>query len=179
MNLATIAARTWSALLDFSTKSLNVTQFDVLLEEHSMKANRRQFVKTNFLGGLTVALPLSALCADAPRSGRRSQNPRYAKLDEILRQPVLKRELFATPVIIETLELLRYKDNFLCRVRSRDGAEGLSVGHSGLIALYPLFLHNLQPFFIGKDARDLGLFWKRFSSTALISGTTVFRSAPL
>ena len=157
MNLATIAARTWSALLDFSTKSLNVTQFDVLLEEHSMKANRRQFVKTNFLGGLTVALPLSALCADAPSSGRRSQNPRYAKLDEILRQPVLKRELFATPVIIETLELLRYKDNFLCRVRSRDGAEGLSVGHSRLDALYPLFLHNLQPFFIGKDARDLDL----------------------
>jgi len=60
-------------------------------------------------------------------------------------------------VIIETLELLRYKDSFLCRVRSRDGAEGMSVGHSGLGALYPIFLHNLQPFFIGKDARDLDL----------------------
>jgi L-alanine-DL-glutamate epimerase-like enolase superfamily enzyme len=127
------------------------------MEELSMETNRRQFVKANLLGGLTAALPLSALCADAPRSGTRSQNPRYAKLDEILKQPVLKRELFATPVIIETLELLRYKDNFLCRVRSRDGAEGISVGHSGLNALYPVFVHNLQPFFIGKDARDLDL----------------------
>jgi hypothetical protein len=144
-----------------------------------MKANRRQFVKANLLGSLAAALPLSSLGADAPRSASGSQNPRYAKLDEILKQPVLKRELFATPVTIETLELLRYKGSFLCRVRSRDGAEGLSVGHSRLDALYPLFLHNLQPFFIGKDARDLDLFWKRFSSTALISGTTVFRSAPL
>ena len=120
-----------------------------------MKTNRRQFVKANLLGSLAAALPLSAFGADAARSGSRSQNPRYAKLDEILRQPVLKRELFAAPVIIETLELLRYRDNFLCRVRSRDGAEGISVGHSGLNALYPIFLHNLQPFFIGKDARDL------------------------
>ena len=95
--------------------------------------------------------------ADAPRSGSPGQHPRYARLDEILRRPVLKRELFDTPVIIETVELLRYQDNFLCRVRCRDGAEGLSVGHGGLNTLYPLFHHNLHPFFIGKDARDLDL----------------------
>src|SRR6266850_616640 len=117
-----------------------------------MKTNRRRFVKA--LGGLAAALPVHA---QGPLSGSNAQNPRYAKLDAILRQPVLKRELFATPVVIETLELLRFKDSFLCRVRSRDGAEGISVGHSGLKALYPIFLHNLQPFFIGKDARDLDL----------------------
>lgn len=139
-----------------ATKPLMATQSRVLIER-CMKTNRRQFVKANLLGSLAAALPLSAPGADAPRAGSRNQNPRYAKLDEILKQPVLKRELFATPVIIETLELLRYKDNFLCRVRSRDGAEGISVGHSGLNALYPIFLHNLQPFFIGKDARDLDL----------------------
>jgi L-alanine-DL-glutamate epimerase-like enolase superfamily enzyme len=122
-----------------------------------MKTNRRQFVMANLLGSLAAALPISAPGADAPHSGRRSQNPLYARLDEILGQPVLKRELFPAPVIIETLELLRYKDNFLCRVRSRDGTEGISVGHSGLKELYPIFLHNLQPFFIGKDARDLDL----------------------
>src|SRR5437016_9922748 len=96
----------------------------------SMRTNRRQFVKANLLGGAAAALPLSTFGSERPRSASRRQNPRYAKLDEILRQPVLKRDLFATPVIIETLELLRYKDNFLCRVRSRDGAEGFSVGHS-------------------------------------------------
>lgn len=122
-----------------------------------MKANRRQFVKANLLGGLAAALPLSTYGKEARSSAIKSLNPRFARLDEILRTPVLKRELFAEPVIIETLELLRYKDNFLCLVRSRDGAEGISVGHSGLNTLYPIFLHNLHPFFIGKDARDLDL----------------------
>jgi len=104
---------------------------------------------------MAAALPASASGADAPAPGK--PNPRYAKLDEVLRQPVLKRELFPAPAVIESLELLRDGDSFLCRVRSRDGATGLSVGHGGLKALYPLFVHNLQPFFIGKDARDLDL----------------------
>src|SRR5689334_14063775 len=120
-----------------------------------MKTNRRRFLRANLLGSVAAASPLSALAATTPAS--RIQNPRYAKLDEILGRPVLKRDLFPDPVIIETVELLRYKDDFLCRVRSRDGAEGLSVGHSGLKALFPLFQYNLQPFFIGKDARDLDL----------------------
>ncbi|MBI5383567.1 MAG: mandelate racemase/muconate lactonizing enzyme family protein [Verrucomicrobia bacterium] len=126
-----------------------------------MKTNRRRFLTANLLGSLAAALPLSALGAETPRSGARSQNPRYARLDEILRQPVLKRELFPAPVIIESLELLRYRDSFLCRVRSRDGAEGLSVGHSELRTLYPIFLNKLQPFFLGKDARDLDLLLKK------------------
>ena len=127
------------------------------MKEHSMKTSRRGFLETSFLGSMAAAQPLPALGADVPRSGSRTQNPRYAKLDEILGQPVLKRELFASPVVIETLELLRYRNSFLCRVRSRDGAEGISVGHSGLDALYPIFLLKLKPFFIGKDARDLDL----------------------
>ncbi|MFH1965482.1 MAG: mandelate racemase/muconate lactonizing enzyme family protein, partial [Acidobacteriota bacterium] len=62
-----------------------------------------------------------------------------------------------TPVVIETLELLRYGSNFLCQVRSTDGAEGISVGHSSLNSLYPIFTNQLQPFFIGKDASELDL----------------------
>jgi L-alanine-DL-glutamate epimerase-like enolase superfamily enzyme len=92
--------------------------------------------------------------------GRR-RTPGGGRLDGILRQPVLKRELFRAPVVIESLELLRHEDSFLCRVRSRDGATGFSVGHSGLRVLYPLFVHNLQPFFVGKDARDLDLLLER------------------
>src|SRR6266853_693043 len=122
-----------------------------------MKTNRRQFVKANLLGSLAAALPLSGLGAEASRSGSSSPNPRYDRLDQILKQPVLKRELFTSPVIIETLELLRYKDNFLCRVRSRDGAEGWSVGHSGLNALYPIFIHNLHPFIYGFNFRYSGI----------------------
>ncbi len=119
-----------------------------------MKINRRHFVKKNLLGGVAAALPAAAA---TPRERASAQPERYARLDQVLKQPVLKRELFPEPVVIESLELLRFKDSFLCRVRSREGAEGLSVGHYELKSLYPIFVHKLQPFFVGKDARDLDL----------------------
>jgi L-alanine-DL-glutamate epimerase-like enolase superfamily enzyme len=125
-----------------------------------MKTSRRRFLKTNVFGSMTAAaLPLCAVASEGTKAKRR--NPRYTRLDEVLKQPVLKRELFSEPIVIERLELLRYRDSFLCRVRSRDGAEGLSVGHSGMRTLYPIFLHNLQGFFLGKDARDLDLLLKK------------------
>jgi L-alanine-DL-glutamate epimerase-like enolase superfamily enzyme len=121
-----------------------------------MRTNRRKFMNTALAGGF-AAFPSSFTRPDPvkPDSGTKKQN--YARLDEVLKQPVLKRELFAAPVIIKTLELLRYRNSFLCRVRSTDGAEGISVGHGGLSSLYPIFGSALEPFFIGKDARDLDL----------------------
>jgi L-alanine-DL-glutamate epimerase-like enolase superfamily enzyme len=116
-----------------------------------MKTNRRQFVSA------AVAAGTAPLLSRASASPSPAVKERYAKLDAILKQPVLKKELFPKPVIIETVELLRYENSFLCRVRSKDGAEGISVGHSGMRTLYPIFLSNLQPFFIGKDARELDL----------------------
>jgi len=115
-----------------------------------MKTNRRQFISTALAGGLVAASPRSC-------DGAVNRRADYARLDEILEQPVLKKELFTAPVIIESLELLRYRGSFLCRVRSSDGAEGMSVGHSGMSSFYPIFVNSLQPFFIGKDARDLDL----------------------
>ena len=128
-----------------------------------MKSSRREFTSTALGGGL-ASLPLfpvpgrPAMSEPAPSSpASAALNSRYARLDDILKQPVLKKQLFPAPVIIETLELLRLNNSFLCRVRSRDGAEGISVGHSGLQTLFPIFLNNLQPFFLGKDARELDL----------------------
>jgi L-alanine-DL-glutamate epimerase-like enolase superfamily enzyme len=92
----------------------------------------------------------------------------YSQLDRILAQPVLKRELFPDPVIIDKLELLRFEDNFICRVTSTEGAEGLSVSNNAhMISLYPVFVNRLQPFFPGKDARD----WE-----ALLEEVYVYRS---
>lgn len=108
-------------------------------------------------GSLAAAWSRSCEGSRTRESGSGVIRADYARLDEILRQPVLKKELFAAPVIIETLELLRYENGFLCRVRSSDGAEGISVAHSGMRSLYPIFLNALKPFFVGKDARDLDL----------------------
>ncbi|MBA3974247.1 MAG: mandelate racemase/muconate lactonizing enzyme family protein [Candidatus Solibacter sp.] len=117
-----------------------------------MKSNRRNF----------IASSAAAIAATAPRAGAAPAHAlaaaeRYRKLDGALRQPVLKKALFKSPVVIDSLELLRLGNNFICRVRSRDGAEGISVAHSSMSTFFPIFLRNLQPFFIGKDARELDL----------------------
>ena len=115
-----------------------------------MRTNRRKFIGGALAGGIAATLPGSCVGSEGKRAD-------YARLDKILKKPVLKKELFARGVIIKSVELLRYKRSFLCRVRSSDGAEGISVAHSGMSYLYPIFTNTLQPFFIGKDARELDL----------------------
>lgn len=122
-----------------------------------MKTNRRQFLSTTVSGGLAATLPLTSCIRSDSINSSATIKDRYEMLDQILKQPVFRKELFSSPVIIETIELLRYENNFLCRVRSKDGAEGISVGHGVLRNLYPIFTNLIQPFFINKDARDLDL----------------------
>ncbi len=123
-----------------------------------MHTSRRKFITASLTGGLAATLPGSTFgSAPESKSGPKADiGSTYAKLDEILLKPVLKKELFKAPVIIESLELLRYKNSFLCRVRSKDGAEGWSFANDGpMKSFYPVFVNRLQPYFIGKDARDL------------------------
>ncbi len=126
-----------------------------------MKTNRRKFIAcaagASFTSLPSIAHNAGVATASSAEQAAATPKDRYARLDEILKQPVLKKELFTSPVIIESLELLKWDNSFLCRVRSKDGAEGISVGHSGMRTLFPIFLENLQPFFIGKDARELDL----------------------
>ncbi|GAA4412816.1 mandelate racemase/muconate lactonizing enzyme family protein [Nibrella viscosa] len=80
---------------------------------------------------------------------------RYDSLDEVLKRPVLRKELFSAPVIIDTIELLRDRNNFLVRVRSKEGAEGIAAGHGSQNSKsWPAF-GGLISRFQGKDARDL------------------------
>ncbi len=120
-----------------------------------MKNTRREFILKSTMGAGLLAGGISS-CQSGPEASGQVLNDRYSKLDEVLSRPVLKSELLTDPVIIESLDLLRYENNFICRVRSTDGAEGISVGNNAqLISLYPIFVNRLQPFFIGKDARKL------------------------
>lgn len=112
-----------------------------------MKTTRRAFLATALGTGLSASGPLTA----AERSG-----PDKAALDRILAEPVLRRELFKSPVRIESLELLRDGAKFLVRVRSADGAESVTVpNNSRLLDVYPMYLKRVAPFVVGKDARDL------------------------
>jgi len=119
-----------------------------------MAASRRQFLSNiAAFGSASALLPLTS-CNPAGVPG--SDPPDYTVLDAALAEPVLRRELFPDPVIIESLELLRDRDSTICRVRSRDGAEGISIGHPFIAKnSYPMFTNLLQNSFLGKDARDL------------------------
>ena len=119
-----------------------------------MKIRRRHFITSSLatVGGAALS-PLSGrdrlTAAGLPPD-------RYAALDEALSQPVLRRELFPDPVIIESLELLLDRKNCLYRVRSKDGAEGISVGHPFIAASsYPMVKGSLEEHFVGRDAREL------------------------
>jgi L-alanine-DL-glutamate epimerase-like enolase superfamily enzyme len=118
----------------------------------NMKTNRRSFLKQSTAGAAGSMFLLQS-CKSAADPEPTISMP---KLDAILSTPVLKTELFPDPVIIASVELLRYDSNFICRVRSEGGAEGISVSNnSQMQSLYPIFLNRLQPFFPGKDARML------------------------
>jgi L-alanine-DL-glutamate epimerase-like enolase superfamily enzyme len=118
-----------------------------------MQPTRRTFLKSAALsGGVSPALLFNS-CSDSLDRRPRTD---YAILDEIIAQPVLKRELFPKPVIISSLELLRDRSNCICRVRSKEGVEGVSIGHPFIAkSSWPAFPHNLHHHFAGKDARDL------------------------
>lgn len=120
-----------------------------------MKNSRRNFLKSSAIAGIGASF-LSTACTSGQNKTSQKSYPNYVKLDEALKQPVLKRELFSSPVIIESCDLLEYQGNYICRVRSTDGAEGYCVGHNiRMPHLYPIQLMLVNPYFIGKDARDL------------------------
>jgi len=73
-----------------------------------------------------------------------------------LATPVLRRSLWPQPVQIASVEVLNATGQFLVRVRSRDGATGLAVGHPDVLeTTWPILTRRVAPFFVGKDARDL------------------------
>lgn len=120
------------------------------------RSTRRGFIRTGATAGmaaLTVPIVRAGGLGSAPGPVSGAD---YSDLDEALSEPVLHREWFPDPVIIETCELLKYGDNFMIRVRSSAGAEGYCVGHNiRMPHLWPIQLELVNPFFIGKDARDL------------------------
>jgi L-alanine-DL-glutamate epimerase-like enolase superfamily enzyme len=120
-----------------------------------MKSSRRHFLRNASISAIGSSMALGGCSNNASSANPDAKDQDYSSLDLILHQPVLKKELFTSPVIIERVELMRRGNNFLCRVVSKDGAEGISVSNNmQMISLYPIFQLRLKPFFIGKDARE-------------------------
>jgi L-alanine-DL-glutamate epimerase-like enolase superfamily enzyme len=79
----------------------------------------------------------------------------HDELDAAAARPVIERTKLKEPVIIESVELLRKNKEYFVRVRSKDGAEGISVDNGRADVLHPILNRLVAPCFVGKDARDL------------------------
>ncbi len=116
-----------------------------------MQVNRRDFLA-------------SAAAVTASRKAKRQKAVSTAELDRVAALPVLKREGLSSPVIIDSLRLLKRDKDYMLHIRSRDGAEGISlVNPPRGEYLGPLFKRQVAPFFVGKDARDLeNVLWELY-----------------
>lgn len=111
-----------------------------------MKLTRRNFV--------SLAAGASALSVLPCALGRDAEVSDDA-LAQAAARPVLRLKGLEEPVIIESIELLRKGKEHFLRVRSKDGAEGISVDDGRMDVLHPILNRLVIPYFIGKDAREL------------------------
>ncbi len=98
---------------------------------------------------------LLAAMALAPAAAGVKRVP-VRELDQAAAAPVLRLDGLRSPVVIDSIRLLKKGQDYLIHVRSRDGAEGVSITNPPRAQYLDHVLQQLViPFFIGKDARDL------------------------
>lgn len=78
-----------------------------------------------------------------------------ADLDEAENSAIVKVDDIASPVIVESMDLLFNNGLYFLRTRSKDGAVGVSVVSSRAAYLHPFLKQLIIPYFIGKDARHV------------------------
>jgi L-alanine-DL-glutamate epimerase-like enolase superfamily enzyme len=65
--------------------------------------------------------------------------------------------------VIDSIRLLRKNRDYLIHVRSKDGAEGISLDNGRAEEYHPILNELIVPYFIGKDIRDLEMhFWELY-----------------
>jgi L-alanine-DL-glutamate epimerase-like enolase superfamily enzyme len=118
--------------------------------------------RRHFLAGAGAVGALGAAARRAP--GKSASGPSVKELDRVAAAPVLKIEGLDSPVIIQSIRLLKKDGEYLVHVRSKDGAEGISVANPPRPEyLAPIFKQLVVPNFVGKDARDLeNLLWENY-----------------
>lgn len=97
-----------------------------------------------------------------------SVRSRAEDLARVTDKPVLDVSFLKQPVKVASVELLRNGRAFLVRARSADGVEAVTVPNPSRMALmYPIFLRQVAPFFVGKDARELEpLLWEVYRNAS-------------
>lgn len=124
----------------------------------SAPSSCRRTARRGFLKSVAVAGFAASVRAESV--GR----PAEEELARLADQPVLDVSFVREPVKVAAVELLQNGRVYLVRVRSADGVEAVTVPNPARMALtYPLFLKQVAPCFVGKDARELErLLWEAY-----------------
>ena len=120
-----------------------------------MHLNRRGFIE---LTAGTGVLSILSGCQTTPgRSQAFSHRPMVSleELEKAAGTPVLQFDGVDSPLVVQSIELLRKGREYFVRIRSKDGAEGVAVINERAEYLYPILNRLVIPYFVGKDARDL------------------------
>src|SRR5882724_8272815 len=124
-----------------------------------MQLNRRQLMAGAIAAGVRPALAAKTSYKPKPRTG-----PSMDDLAHAAAAPVLKRDGLTSPVIVDSIDLLKAGKEYFVRVRSKDGAVGISVCNPPRADYLDRIFKNLvAPAFLKKDARDLeNLLWEAY-----------------
>jgi L-alanine-DL-glutamate epimerase-like enolase superfamily enzyme len=127
-----------------------------------MNMNRRKFLAGATGSGAAALAGGLARASEALEEKTRAVSP--AELDRRSSAPVLKLDRLKSPIVIDSIRLLKKGSDFLVHVRSKDGAEGVSLTDPPRADYLSQILKQLViPVFIGKDARDLeNLLWELY-----------------
>jgi len=119
-----------------------------------MRVDRRGLLTGAFAAGIVGRTRAEARDTAPP-------GPTGEELDRAAAAPVLRLADFKTPVVIDSIRLLKKDGEYFVHVRSKDGAEGVSVTNPPREQYLDKILKQLViPFFLGKDARALeDLLW--------------------
>ncbi len=121
-----------------------------------MKITRRQLAAGALSGAVAAA-----------KTNYPSKTRNAPSMDDLARaaaKPVLRLNAFQKPVIIQSVELLKLDKDYFVRVRSAEGAEGVSVCNPPRADYLDRIFKNLVvPAFLKQDARRLeDLLWEAY-----------------
>lgn len=121
---------------------------------------RRSFLSA--AAGATLAACASP-APEAPEKAAAPSGPTTAELEASLAKPVLDLSGIDSPVVLDAVELWENHGEQIVRVRSKDGAEGISFWNRRN-NFYPILESQIIPFLLGKDARqwESDLLWELY-----------------
>jgi L-alanine-DL-glutamate epimerase-like enolase superfamily enzyme len=120
-----------------------------------MHLNRRNFFGLTAGTGVLSILQGCHSTPSKPRAISHRSQVTLEELEKAAEAPILQLDGINTPLVIQSIELLRKGREYFVHVRSKDGAEGVAVTNSRAEYLYPILNKLVIPYFIGKDAREL------------------------